>query len=361
MDFALTEEQRLLQSTVNGVLDSECSLDLVRKSVSENNTRLASLSDRLAEIGIPGLLVPQEYGGVGLVVLDAALVAESLGAVVAPYSFTATSVMAPVALLYGGSEEQRNEWLPRIANGESTFGIAVADFTGKRDSQGVTDQNGKLNGQTMFAIDANDASMFIVADASANLHIVDAADVQVNSLNTIDRTRSFGELVFSNIPSESLVSANNQAEALRMLITAGRIMIAADTLGAAQTMLNKAVVYAGECKQFNRTIGSFQAVKHMCAEMAAELEPCRSLVWYAAHCFNAIPQELELNAYHAKAHLAEVGRFVARKSTEVHGGMGFTDLLGLLYWFKRIELNRQILGTPEFIRNEAAKLQGWAS
>ena len=92
-------------------------------------------------------------------------------------------------------------------------------------------------------------------------------------------------------------------------------------------------------------IGSFQAVKHMCAEMAAELEPCRSLVWYAAHAFTSIPEEGRLMASHAKAHLAEVGKFVARKSTEVHGGMGITDLLGMHYWFKRIGFNRQLLGT----------------
>ena len=96
----------------------------------------------------------------------------------------------------------------------------------------------------------------------------------------------------------------------------------------------------------------------MCAEMAAELEPCRSLVWYAGHAVNAIPEEARLMICHAKAHLGEIGQFVARTSTEVHGGMGFTDLLGLHYWFKRIGFNRQILGAPELVREEAARVQG---
>ena len=126
-------------------------------------------------------------------------------------------------------------------------------------------------------------------------------------------------------------------------------------------MINKAVAYAGERMQFGRVIGSFQAVKHMCAEMAAKLEPCRSLVWYAAHALDEGLGDARVAACHAKSHLSEVGRFVARTSTEVHGGMGFTDLLGLHYWFKRIGFDRQILGGPEQVRLEAARLQGWAA
>ena len=99
----------------------------------------------------------------------------------------------------------------------------------------------------------------------------------------------------------------------------------------------------------------------MCAEMAAKNEPCRSLVWYAAHAFDAVPAEAELVACHAKSHTGEVGRFVARTATEVHGGMGFTDLLGLHYWFKRIGFDRQVLGGPETVREEAAILQGWTA
>jgi alkylation response protein AidB-like acyl-CoA dehydrogenase len=124
-------------------------------------------------------------------------------------------------------------------------------------------------------------------------------------------------------------------------------------------MLEKAVEYAKTRDQFNRPIASFQAVKHMCAEMAAKLEPCRSMVWYAAYAQDQVPEEAALMACLAKSHLSEVGKFVARTSTEVHGGMGFTDLLGLHYWFKRIGANRQLLGGPEKLRAEAAELQGW--
>ena len=132
-------------------------------------------------------------------------------------------------------------------------------------------------------------------------------------------------------------------------------------MAAAQVMIEKAVAYALERKQFGRTIGSFQAVKHLCAEMAAKLEPCRSLIWYAAHTASAEPDAFPLEAALAKSHLAEVGTFVARTATEVHGGMGFTDLMGLHYWLKRIGLNRQLLGGPEVTRADAARMQGFAA
>jgi alkylation response protein AidB-like acyl-CoA dehydrogenase len=136
-------------------------------------------------------------------------------------------------------------------------------------------------------------------------------------------------------------------------------MLAADTLGAGGRMIEKAVAYAQERQQFGRVIGSFQAVKHLCAEMVAELEPCRALIWYAAYAFDEFPDQSRRMAAHAKAHTSEVGTFVARTATEVHGGMGFTDLLGLHYWFKRIGFDRQALGGPEKVRHDAAVAQGW--
>ena len=135
--------------------------------------------------------------------------------------------------------------------------------------------------------------------------------------------------------------------------------LAADTVGAAQVMLDKSVAYSLERKQFGRLIGSFQAVKHMCAEMAADLEPCPSMIWHAAHCQDNVPEEARLMACQTKAHISEVGKQVSKTATEVHGGMGFTDELGLHYWFKRIGLNRQLLGSPELVREEAGKLQGF--
>ena len=359
MDFALSEEQQFLQTTVKELLNDQCSLDVVRADAEDNQTKNPSLLGALTELGIPGTLIPEDFGGVGLRLLDAALIAEALGGNVATVPFIGTAVVAPIALLGSGSDEQKNQWLPKLASGEITMGIALGEQIGARDNEPLTLNGTTMSGRGMFAMDIQDADAYLVATRDGDLGIVESGEVETKRLYTIDKTRSIGELIFSGSACDVLASAKDKEAALARVIDAGRVIVAADTLGAAQTMIEKAVEYAGERQQFNRVIGSFQAVKHMCAEMAAELEPCRSLVWYAAHAFDAIPEDSRLTACHAKAHLAEVGRFVARKATEVHGGMGFTDLLGLHYWFKRVELNRQLLGTPEFVRNEAAKVQGW--
>jgi alkylation response protein AidB-like acyl-CoA dehydrogenase len=124
-------------------------------------------------------------------------------------------------------------------------------------------------------------------------------------------------------------------------------------------MIEQAVRYAGQRKQFDRLIGSFQAVKHMCAEMIAELEPTRSLLWYTAHAFDQQLEEAPLLACHLLAHVSEIGREIASVSTQVHGGIGWTDEQNLHFWYKRIAVARHLLGGPETMRERAASLQSF--
>ena len=359
MDFGLSEEQRMLQDSISGYLESGCPLARVRAVAEAGEARADDVWQALAELGAHAVLIDEDHGGVGLGLLDAALIAEALGAAVAPIPYVASSVMAPVALATAGSDRQKDEWLPGIAAGEVVFGVAVSEQIGRRETDGIVADDGMLNGKAMFVLDGAAADRYLIAANDGSLHLLAADAAAVTKLKTIDRTRTVAELVFEGAAAEPLPGSVGNREPLLRTIDAGRIMLAADTLGAAQAMLDKAVAFAKERRQFNRIIGSFQAVKHMCAEMAAELEPCRSLVWYAAHAYTALPEEGRPMACHAKAHLSEVGKFVARKATEVHGGMGVTDLLGLHYWFKRIGFNRQLLGAPEWVRAEAARVQNW--
>jgi alkylation response protein AidB-like acyl-CoA dehydrogenase len=339
MEFGLTSDQKMMQESVDRTLERVMPLDAVRQG--------ASAFDALLELGVPGILIPESEGGLGLTLLDAALVAEMLGRHVARAPFLGSAVMAPLALA-------GTPWLGKLASGEVRAGVAVSEHaSGARDGAGITAKNKKLSGTSLFAIDADTADIFVVADRFGDLHLVEARDVAVTPLTTIDATRAVAQIELDNAPGEKLSGS------LERMIDAGRIILAADTLGAGTRMLEKAVAYSKERKQFGRVIASFQAVKHLCAEMAAELEPCRALVWYAAYGFDALPGEQRRLAAHAKAHLSEVGPFVARTATEVHGGMGFTDLLGLHYWFKRIGFNRQVLGGPERARHDAAVAQGW--
>ncbi|MEM7019244.1 MAG: acyl-CoA dehydrogenase [Pseudomonadota bacterium] len=272
--------------------------------------------------------------------------------------FISTSVIVPLALKLAGSEAQQGEVLPKIAGGEVRFGTAMSELCGARSGARVTASDGKLSGKAMFVLDV-DADRLIVADNTAKLYLVDgdADGLQRKVLSQVDRTRKLGEVNFDNTPAD-LLPGSDDIEVARQVLNAARVMQAADTLGASQNMLDQSVAYAKQREQFNRVIASFQAVKHMCAQMAGDIQPCHAMVWYAGYALDELPDEARMTALHTKAHLSEVGRSVSKTATEVHGGMGFTDLVGLHYWFKRIGLNRQLLGAPERLRREAAVAQG---
>src|ERR1051326_1079339 len=274
MEFALSSDQKMLQESLERTLARVCPLERVRKS-AEANEPAREVRDALVELGVAGILIPEAFGGAGLSLLDAALVSEMLGRHVAPVPFIATSVLAPLALLGAGSEEQQREWLPKLASGQALAGIAISEsIAGARDGAGVTVANGRLSGSALFVLDFAQADIFIVADTRGGLHLVNAdmAGLEKIALTTIDATRSLGELRFDNVEAEPLASGDASATLARMR-DAGWVLLAADTLGAATRMIEKAVDYAKERRQFGRAIGSFQAVKHMCAEMAAELRP----------------------------------------------------------------------------------------
>ncbi len=357
MEFGLSSAQALLQESVGRCLAASASLERVKRFVNGDETRAEDVWTALCDMAVPGLLIAEEHGGIGLGLLDAALVADTLGSHVAPAPFVATAVMAPIAIVSAGSEMQQSRWLPELAKGSVIAGAAVTEAVSSRLDAQVRFDGRALHGKALFVLDF-EADLYLVADENRALYLVEASapGLERRLLTTIDKTRRVGELVFDNVAAE-LLPGSSDPEVCARVIDAGRIVLAADTLGAARNMLTKAVAYSKERVQFGRPIGSFQAVKHMCAEMAAELEPCRAMMWYAAHAFDAMPNEARLTACHTKAHVSEVGTFVARTSTEVHGGIGFTDELGLHLWFKRIGANRQLLGSPDRTREEAAKLQ----
>ena len=346
-----------MQDTLSRALADAANLNRVRQYANTPTDTGADLWASLADFGLPGLVISEEHGGLGLNLLDAALASEALGRAVAPAPFLG-AILAPLALQIAGSTEQQGRWLPKLAAGQVTAAVAISEpVAGARDGAGVTATGGTLSGKALFVLDGLTGDLIIVADRSGDLYLVEAAahGLSAEIMTGIDLTRRMAALRFDKTPADPLKSGTN---ALTRLRDAGWVLLAADTLGACDLMLEKAVAYAQERKQFGRVIGSFQAVKHLCAEMAAEIEPSRSLVWYAAYAFDAAPEEASLVAAHAKALTSEVGRFVARTSTEVHGGMGITDLLGLHYWFKRVGLNRQLLGGPERVRAMAAQMQG---
>ena len=303
--------------------------------------------------------MPEECGGLCRDWLFAAVISEALGGGVGPTPFSAPYVMAPTAIKHAGSKSQQENYLSKIATNEYRFGVGFSEFIGKRNDAGIFSSDNTLNGRAMFVLDANNATHLLLANEKGQIFVVDAksSNIKIVQLTTVEKTRQYSEVICKSLEGELLQNSSDSIDPINKAIDAGRIMLAADSLGASQTMIDKAVDYAKERKQFGRVIGSFQAVKHMCAEMAADLEPCYALVWHAAHCHDHSPNEARLMACHVKAHVSEISKGIAKKATEVHGGLGFTDLLGLHYWFKRIGVNRQILGSPELVREEAMQIQ----
>ncbi len=360
MDFGLSDDQKLLEESLRGFLAEQVPITRVRELREASCPNDRGIWRSLAELGVTGILVPESQGGSALALLDAALVSQSLGFAVTPSAYLSSAVMAPTALQTVSAPE-RDAWLGGIASGDLVMGVAATEFFSIREEAGVRLEGAVLSGKSMMALDAFGADLLLVVVGGDRLAVVrgDAAGLATTRLATIDATRCTSEVVFDGVAPEAVYE--NAGAAIARMLDAGRIALAADALGACESMIAQAVAYSHERVQFGRPIGSFQAVKHMCAEMIADLEPARSLLWYAAHAFDALPDEAPLLACHVLAHVSEIGREIASTATQVHGGIGWTDEQNLHFWFKRIGVARHLLGGPEMLRERAASLQALAA
>src|SRR5262245_16257669 len=284
MDFGLSEEQRLLQDTIRKILTDSFPTTRAREVSKSASAHDANVWKELAENGALGALVAEKHGGSQLSFLDAMLIAEEVGRAAGPGAYAATAIMAATALASARDEVIQKELLPQIAAGTTRIGVALAEATGARDSAGVKLSSGRADGTTLFALDAVEADRLIVwAGGELALVALASPEAEVIPLSAIDGTRRFAEVRLRGAPVQALLGPADR------VLAAGRLALAFDSLGASQRALELAVAYASERKQFGRVIGSFQAVKHMLAEIAAQLEPARSLAWYAAHAFEHEP------------------------------------------------------------------------
>lgn len=360
MDFGLSDEQKLLQETVSNFIKEEVPIAKARELEDEGTPYSREIWAGLAKLGIAGILVPEAQGGSAQSLLDAALVSEALGYGATPSPFLSTSVMSVTALTNLEASSQSAKWLGGIAGGELWFGIAATETFSTREDAGIELDGDKLSGKAMMALDCVGADYILVPLGTDQLAVIrgDAPGLEINPLRSIDKTRSTSELLLAGVPVEARF--DGAGAAIAKMLDAGRTVLAADTIGSCQTLIDQAVAYSLTRKQFERAIGSFQAVKHMCAEMIAELEPARSLLWYAAHSEAALPEEFPELSRHIQAHSAEIGREIASVATQVHGGIGWTDEQNVHVWYKRIGVARHLLGGPELLREQIAQAQGLA-
>ncbi|MFN8643283.1 MAG: acyl-CoA dehydrogenase family protein [Candidatus Binatia bacterium] len=374
MDFALSSDQELLQQSAAEFLAAECPPTLVREVARGDDGYPRALYKKMAELGWMGLAVPERYGGAGLGQLELALLCEQLGRAVVPGPFFSSAVLATLAILHGGSSAQKTRWLPRLASGQAVGALALLEESDRLDAAGVAlrarPRGGgwALSGSKLFVTDAHVADLLVVAariagrdEEGVTLFLVprDTPGVKVQPLPSIDVTRRPTEVRFENVELATdavLGRAGKGWKPLARVLDAAAVMLAADSLGGAQRALELAVEYAKVREQFGRVIGSFQAMKHMAAEMVSEIEPARALVWYAAHAADALPREAPRAAAMAKACLSDVYSRVANRAVQMHGGIGFTWEHDLHFWFKRAKWNELAYGDATWHRERVAAL-----
>ncbi|HJQ83390.1 MAG TPA: acyl-CoA dehydrogenase [Candidatus Binatia bacterium] len=371
MDFGLSEDQEALQRAAREFLARECPPALVRETAKTPDGVPRALYAKMATLGWAGLVAPEAEGGLGLGTLELALVCEELGRVAAPGPFLWTALVT-AALVHAGSAAQRRRWLPGLLAGEQLATLAYLEESDRHDADGIAlrarraRDGWRLDGRKLFVPALPGADLVLVAARTGRtavaLFLVDAQapGVRVRPEETIDLTRRVAELELRDVAVEPAALLGRDGNALfARLLDLGALLVAADSLGGAARTLEMAVEYAKVRQQFGRPIGSFQAVKHMAAEMVADVEPARSLVWYAAWAFDHRPREAARAAAIAKARLGDVYSRTAQRSVQVHGGIGFTWEHDLHLWFKRARWNEVAFGDPTWHRERLAAFESW--
>ena len=359
MNFLLSPEQLEIQSSIARFLDAECP-----------STRLHELFDApvpaadpliwqgLVDLGVTALALPEQYGGMGLELVDLALVAEVLGSRAAPTPFLG-HVLASLAINLAGSEEQKQRWLPALADGSLSATIALAeDGEAWQPDQWRIAAAPAITGSKQFVTHALQADLFVIGLAGGRLAVVDAGatGLCIAPQDVVDRTRPAASIVFNSTPAELL---HGDAAAVERLRDAALVLLAADAYGGASRCVEMAVEYAKLRRQFGVVIGQFQGLKHQLADLACDIEPARGLYWYAAHAWDRLPEQSARSAAQAKAHLADRYLHIARRTVEAHGGIGYTWEFDVQIFLKRAMFDYAWLGAPASHRARAAALAGW--
>ncbi|MGE0685018.1 MAG: acyl-CoA dehydrogenase family protein, partial [Candidatus Binatia bacterium] len=375
MDFGLSEEQEMLQQSAREFLTQECPPTFVREMYTGQDGFSRELHRKMAEQGWTGLLIPEAQDGLDLKMLDMAVLLEEMGRAVVPGPFLFSSVLFALGMTLGGSTAQKKAWLPGIVSGEALGTLAFLEADDRLDAAGVMLKAKKsrdeyvLSGVKMFVPFAAVADVLLVAartggrgEEGVSLFLIDreSPGITLSPLLIFDQTRRVYAVEFKNVvaPKTALVGGEGAGwKILARLLDAACVALAADSLGGSQKALEMAVEYTKVRTQFNRPIASFQALKHMAAEMASEIEPARSLVWYAAHTFDTSPREVPRAASLAKARLSDVYARTTNQAVQMLGGIGFTWEHDMHFWFKRAKWNEFAFGDATYHRERLAQLE----
>jgi alkylation response protein AidB-like acyl-CoA dehydrogenase len=378
MDIGFTEEQELLRDTARKFLDSECDTKFVRRMMATEAAVTPEFWDKLAENGWLGIAFPEEYGGSGLGLVDLVVLMEEVGRAVMPGPFPATVLLGGAAIAEAGSPSQRQEFLPGIAAGDVKATLAATEPNARWDAAGITlagrEERGgfTLSGTKLFVPDAHQADVLVVAartrdgstmEDGVSLFLVPkgTAGVTVRVLPSVDETRKLCEVAFDNVavPATALLGdLNGGWPALARVIDRAAVALAAEMCGAAQRVLDMTVEYAKLRVAFGKPIGSYQGVKHKCADMLIEIENAKSLTYYAAWAVDEGEPDAAMAVSMAKAAASDAGRKVCAAGIQLHGGIGMTWEHDLQLYLKRAKASEIAFGDATWHRERIARLMG---
>ncbi len=356
MNFDLSEEQTALQNSVGRLLHDELDQARLLEIFDSEDGHDTRLWGELGRLGVFGLMIDERHGGTGLDMLDAAVVAEIMGYYGTPGPYLA-HVAAALAISLGGDDAQKERWLPQLASGDCVGTVALAESGNAwQPDEWRLAGNRELNGGKRNVLYPAQADLMVVGVAGGELMLVEhpSETVEVAPLPALDATRRIAHIAFHETPAAPLgAPAGPFRDALLVLL-------AADAFGGARRCLDMAVDYALTREQFGQVIGAFQGLKHQLANVAADIEPARALYWYAAHAFDAVPDDAQRMAALAKAHVTERFLHAARECTQAHGGIAYTWEFPLHVWLKRAVFDRMYMGSTSVHRARVAELSGWA-
>ncbi|MFT4054837.1 MAG: acyl-CoA dehydrogenase family protein [Novosphingobium sp.] len=353
MDFTLSEDQRAIQEAARDFLTDAAGPEAIRAVVEGDSGFDAGLWDRFAsELGFAGLMVPEAHGGLGLGAAEMALVLEETGRVLAPVPFFETAVLAVQAILNAGSEAQQAEFLPRLASG------TAACFAGTASRPTLS--GSRLTGTADFVTFGHVAQVIVVATSDDSLVVLEAGTpgLTVTPLPAMDRTRRFATLTFDCevTPAMVLGTPGSAKAVIARTLTVGAGLLAAEQVGGMQYSLDATVEYAGQRIQFGRLIGSFQAYKHMLADMLLQIEASRSAAYYAAAAIDEDGEELAEACHVARSYACDAYRAITGDAIQLHGGIGFTWEHYAHLYFKRARATATCLGAAEAHREALATI-----
>ena len=370
MNFAFTEEQEELRSTVRAFMESKSSEEAVREQMETEAGYDAAVWSQMAEqMGLQSLAIPEEYGGSGFGFIELGIVLEEMGRALLCAPFYSSVVLAANTLLLSGDESAKTEYLPKIASGEIIATVAYVEPSGKWDESGIemkasgSGASVTLNGTKMYVIDGHTADLIIVAarsGAGVSLYAVagDASGLTRTPLSTMDQTRKQAKLEFSDTPATLIGTDGDGWNVMSQMLDLAAIGLAAEQVGGAQKVLDMAVEYAKVRVQFGRPIGSFQAIKHKCADMLLEVESAKSAAYYGMWCASEMNDELPSVASLAKAYCSEAYFHAAAENIQIHGGIGFTWEHPAHLYFKRAKSSELMFGDPTYHREQLAQRIG---